>query len=34
MTPKFQQGKSRKKKLSTNIKCDEINIMNITNDNT
>ena len=29
----FQQGKSRKKQ-SPNIKCDEINIMNIINDNT
>ena len=33
-TPQFQQGKSREKKLSTNIKRDEINIMNIINDNT
>ena len=31
--PQFQQGKSREK-LSTNIKCDKINIMNIINDET
>ena len=32
--PQFQQGKSRKKKKTTCIKRDEINIINIINDNT